>query len=59
MTGLDFTTAFPISTITASVSSWFAVFAPYIELLTGVLLAFLVINYLVGSFQNKENENKK
>jgi hypothetical protein len=58
MSGLDFTTAFPVSTITASATLWLGVFAPYLELLSGVLLAFFVIRYLVGSFNTNKNDNK-
>jgi hypothetical protein len=53
MSGLDFATAFPISSITGSITSWFSVFAPYIELILGVLLAFLIVNYLIRAITHQ------
>lgn len=54
MTGI--TDSLTISMITTSAGNFFAVFAPYIELLVGVLLAFLVISYLVSLFKRKPAE---
>lgn len=59
MSGIDLTTVFPVSTITASTSLWLGIFSPYIELLAGVLLAFFVIRYLLGSFNNYKNNDEK
>jgi hypothetical protein len=41
-------TSLTISSITASATSFLSAFAPYIELIVGVLLAFFIINYLVS-----------
>lgn len=57
MSGLDLTTAFPVSYITDSVTAWFVTLAPYIELLSGVLLALFVLKYLISSFNTDKNKN--
>ena len=51
MTGLNLTTAFPISVITTSATSWLNIFAPYLELILGVLLAFLIVRYIVNAIK--------
>ena len=46
------TNALTVSMITTSAGTFFATFAPYIELLVGVLLGLFVLSYLVGIFKN-------
>jgi hypothetical protein len=45
------------SDITTQATGFFVAFAPYVELVVGILLAFLVIRFLVGML--KINRNKK
>ena len=59
MSGIDLTTGFPVSNITASATLWLGIFAPYLELLAGVLLAFLVITYLITAIKNYKEKIKE
>lgn len=52
MTGIA--NSLTVSMITTSAGSFFGVFAPYIELLLGVLLAFIVISYLIKAITHKD-----
>lgn len=44
----NITSSLTASAIFASSGQFFSAFAPYIELIVGVLLAFFIINYLVS-----------
>jgi hypothetical protein len=51
--------ALTISSITSNATNLLASIAPYLELLIGVLLAFMVINYLVNAIKINNGIEKR
>ena len=49
--------ALSISSITSNATSLLSSIAPFLELLLGVLLAFMIINYIVRAINHKPSDD--
>lgn len=58
MSGIDLTTSLPASVINASTTLWLGVFAPYIELILGILVAFYILKVFAGWIYNQSPQGK-